>query len=68
MLHLLFFCCGKLLNIAHERALPTVTLCHGPSVYLSTALEGAGSKDGACAYTGYKTMCFTDKTDAFTPR
>lgn len=56
---------GKLLNIAHERALPTVTLCHGPSVYLSTVLEGTGQTD--CPYDGYKTMCFTDKTDAFTP-
>jgi len=33
---------GKLLNIAHERALPTITLCHGPSVYLSTVLDGTG--------------------------
>lgn len=56
---------GKLLNIAHERAMPTVTLCHGPSVYLSTVLEGTGRSE--CPYSGYKTMCFTDKTDAFTP-
>ena len=33
---------GKLLNIAHARALPTVTLCHGPSAFLSTCLEGTG--------------------------
>jgi molecular chaperone Hsp31 and glyoxalase 3 len=57
---------GKLLNIAHGRALPTVTLCHGPSVFLATCLEGTGQTE--CAYTGYKTMCFTDKTDAFTPK
>lgn len=57
---------GKLLNIAHERALPTVTLCHGPSVYLATNLEGTGKTE--CAYNGYKSMCFTDKTDAFTPK
>jgi molecular chaperone Hsp31 and glyoxalase 3 len=57
---------GKLLNIAHERALPTVTLCHGPSVFLATSLEGTGKTE--CAYKGYKTMCFTDKTDAFTPK
>ena len=56
---------GKLLNIAHARALPTVTLCHGPSVFLATCLEGTGQTE--CAYKGYKTMCFTDKTDAFTP-
>ena len=56
---------GRLLNIAHARALPTVTLCHGPAVFLATCLEGTGQKE--CAYNGYKTMCFTDKTDAFTP-
>lgn len=56
---------GKLLNIAHERALPTVTLCHGPAVLMSTCLEGTGKT--TCAYDGYKTMVFTDKTDAFTP-
>ena len=57
---------GKLLNLAHKRALPTVTLCHGPGVCLSTCLEGTGETQ--CAYSGYKTMCFTDKTDAFTPK
>jgi len=56
---------GKLLNIAHARALPTVTLCHGPSAFLSTCVDGTGQSE--CAYKGYKTMCFTDKTDAFTP-
>ncbi len=56
---------GKLLNMAHERGLPTVTLCHGPSVYLSTCLEGTGMAE--CAYKGYQTMCFTDKTDGTTP-
>jgi len=55
---------GKLLHMAHERALPTVTLCHGPGALLSTRVEGAGN---GFAYKGYKTMCFTDKTDAFTP-
>lgn len=57
---------GKLLNIAHERALPTVTLCHGPACFLSTFLEGTGRTE--CAYKGYRSMCFTDKTDAFTPK
>jgi len=56
---------GKLLNIAHERSLPTVTLCHGPAVLLSTQLEGTGKTENA--YKGYKIFCFTDKTDAFTP-
>lgn len=52
---------GRLLHVAHERGLPTVTLCHGPATLLSTALE----KD--FAYDGYEIMCFTDKTDAMTP-
>ena len=55
---------GNLLHIAHERQMPTVTLCHGPSVYVSTCCEGTGKE---FAYKGYKTMCFTDETDAFTP-
>ena len=56
---------GKLLNIAHARALPTVTLCHGPAALLASCLEGTGKTD--CAHAGYRTMCFTDKTDAFLP-
>eukprot|EP00978_Attheya_sp_CCMP212_P032591 scaffold128067_cov57-Attheya_sp.AAC.1 len=56
---------GNLLHIAHERGLPTVTLCHGPSALLSTCAEGTGKE---FAYAGYKSMCFTDKTDAFTPK
>ncbi len=56
---------GKLLNIAHDRAMPTVTLCHGPSTLLASCLEGTGKTE--FAYKGYKSMCFTDKTDAFTP-
>jgi len=53
---------GSLLHMAHDQNMPTVTLCHGPSTLLSTATEGK-----EFAYKGYKTMCFTDKTDAFTP-
>lgn len=53
---------GNLLHEAHEATMPTVTLCHGPAALLSTA---AGDKD--FVYKDYKTMCFTDKTDAFTP-
>ena len=56
---------GKLLNQAHARALPTVTLCHGPCALLATCAETSG--EAQCTYAGYKTMCFTDKTDAFTP-
>uniref|UniRef100_A0A7S2HHL5 DJ-1/PfpI domain-containing protein n=1 Tax=Helicotheca tamesis TaxID=374047 RepID=A0A7S2HHL5_9STRA len=54
---------GRLLHEAHEKNFPTVTLCHGPATLLSTK-EG-GKKQ--FAYSGYETMCFTDKTDAFTP-
>lgn len=54
---------GALLHLAHAKGMPTVTLCHGPSALLATALDGK-----QFAYEGYKTMCFTDKTDAFTPK
>lgn len=54
---------GSLLHMAHDKGLPTVTLCHGPAALLSTALNGK-----EFAYKGYKSMCFTDKTDAFTPK
>jgi molecular chaperone Hsp31 and glyoxalase 3 len=54
---------GKLLRLAHKQGLPTVTLCHGPSALLSTAVG-----DEEFAYQGYESMCFTDKTDAFTPK
>merc|ERR1712224_1131843 len=56
---------GKLLHEAHEKGLPTVSLCHGPSVFLSSCAEGI---DKEFAYKGYETMCFTDKTDAMTPK
>lgn len=56
---------GRLLRIAHERGLPTVTLCHGPSALLSTCIEGSGNE---FAYKDYEIMCFTDKTDAMTPK
>jgi molecular chaperone Hsp31 and glyoxalase 3 len=54
---------GKLLHLAHDQGLPTVTLCHGPAALLSTGVEGQ-----KFAYDGYKIKCFTDKTDAFTPK
>lgn len=53
---------GKLLHEAHEKELPTVTLCHGPAALLSTNL---GDKD--FAYQGYEAVCFSDKTDGTTP-
>lgn len=53
---------GNLLRLAHTAGLPTVTLCHGPATLLSTGIKGD------FAYDGYKICCFTDKTDAFTPK
>jgi len=54
---------GSLLHIAHQKQMPTITLCHGPA-----ALLASGTGDKEFLYKGYKTMCFTDKTDAFTPK
>ena len=56
---------GKLLHEAHRRRMPTVVLCHGPAALLSTCCEGINKE---FAYNGYELMCFTDKTDAFTPK
>eukprot|EP00121_Abeoforma_whisleri_P013648 Awhi_evm1s12596 len=53
---------GNLLHQAHEKGLPTVTLCHGPAALLSTTTENK-----SFAYEGYEAMCFTDRTDGFTP-
>mmetsp|Transcript_8630 Transcript_8630/g.12484 ORF Transcript_8630/g.12484 Transcript_8630/m.12484 type:complete len:330 (-) Transcript_8630:51-1040(-) len=55
---------GRLLHEAHEKSLPTVTLCHGPAALLATQAEGTGKE---FAYKGYKSVCFTDKTDGTTP-
>lgn len=55
---------GDLLHLAHDKGLPTVTLCHGPSALLSTCAEGL---DKEFAYEGYECLCFTDRTDGFTP-
>jgi molecular chaperone Hsp31 and glyoxalase 3 len=56
---------GRLLHEAHEKGLPTVTLCHGPAALLSTTKAEGASK--AFAYEAYESMCFTDKTDSMTP-
>lgn len=56
---------GKLLNIAHERALPTVVICHGPAAYLASNIEGTGRTENC--YKGYKTMCFTEASDNSSP-
>jgi molecular chaperone Hsp31 and glyoxalase 3 len=54
---------GKILQSAHTREMPTITLCHGPG-----ALVAASKVEGAeFPYKGYKMVTFSDKTDAFTP-
>ena len=60
---------GNLLHEAHDKGIPTVTLCHGPAALLSTTCcaDGNSSKP-SFPYKGYKIMCFTDKTDALTPK
>lgn len=55
---------GKLLQLAHEQEMPTVTLCHGPAALLSSGEDGTGKE---FAYSGYEIVCFTDKTDKMTP-
>jgi len=54
---------GRLLHEAHEKKLLTVSLCHGPAALLATK-EVRGKE---FCYKGYKSMCFTDKTDGKTP-
>lgn len=54
---------GRLLHEAHEKSLPTVTLCHGPAALLASKAV----KEKEFAYVGYKSVCFTDKTDGMTP-
>eukprot|EP00173_Palmaria_palmata_P002465 Plantae.Rhodophyta-Palmaria_palmata.ctg25977.p1 GENE.Plantae.Rhodophyta-Palmaria_palmata.ctg25977~~Plantae.Rhodophyta-Palmaria_palmata.ctg25977.p1 ORF type:complete len:258 (+),score=35.94 Plantae.Rhodophyta-Palmaria_palmata.ctg25977:109-774(+) len=52
---------GRLLREAHGKLMPTVTLCHGPAALLASGVEGD------FAYDGYEAMCFTDRTDGYTP-
>jgi D-lactate dehydratase / protein deglycase len=56
---------GRLLRAAHDQALPTVVLCHGPAALLAAAkVEGAGP----FPYAGYKLVTFTDKMDQTSPK
>jgi molecular chaperone Hsp31 and glyoxalase 3 len=54
---------GRLLRTAHDQALPTVVLCHGPA-----ALLAAAKVDGPFPYNGYKLVTFTDKMDQTSPK
>ena len=53
---------GKILNWAHQSDLFTITLCHGPGVLLSTALDNQ-----KFIYDGYKMAVFPDAVDEMTP-
>jgi len=54
---------GTLLHAAHERGMPTIALCHGPSALLAAAkVEGK-----AFPYKEYKIVCFSDATDKKSP-
>jgi len=52
---------GHLLRVAHEKALPIMSLCHGPNVLRSAALGGD------FPFRGYKVKIFPDATDDYTP-
>ena len=53
---------GALLRSAHDKALPTISLCHGPSALRAAALGGE------FPYKGYKLVVFPDKMDRMTPK
>ncbi len=53
---------GKALSWAHQNDLFTISLCHGPGSFLSTALDGQ-----KFLYEGYKMAVFPDAVDAQTP-
>ena len=59
---------GKILRMAHEQGMPIVSLCHGPSSLLSTIVDAHGKFErNDFPFKDYSIMCFTDKTDTFTP-
>lgn len=53
---------GKILNWAHQNDLFTISLCHGPGAFLSTALNNQ-----KFIYDGYKMAVFPDAVDEQTP-
>lgn len=54
---------GKILNWAHENELFTISICHGPSSFLSTSLNNQ-----KFLYEGYKMAVFPDSVDKMTPK
>ncbi|MFT5338159.1 MAG: molecular chaperone Hsp31 and glyoxalase 3 [Luteibaculaceae bacterium] len=53
---------GEVLRWAHENDLFTISLCHGPGAFLSTALN-----DQKFIYEGYNMAVFPDEVDDMTP-
>jgi len=53
---------GKLLRLAHEHGLFTISLCHGPGSFLATTLDGEDF-----LYDGYDMAVFPDSVDKMTP-
>lgn len=53
---------GKILNWAHQNDLFTISLCHGPSSFLTTTLNNQ-----KFLYEGYKMAVFPDSVDKMTP-
>ncbi len=53
---------GKILRWAHENALFTISLCHGPGAFLATTLN-----EQKFLYTGYNMAVFPDSVDNKTP-
>ena len=54
---------GAVLRLAHDRALFTISLCHGPGSFLATTVGGK-----EFLYNGYKMAAFPDSVDKMTPK
>jgi molecular chaperone Hsp31 and glyoxalase 3 len=53
---------GRVLRVAHEHNMFTISICHGPGSFLATALDGQ-----AFLYADYKMAVFPDSVDKMTP-
>ncbi len=53
---------GRVLRVAHEHDLFTISICHGPGSLLTTALDGQDF-----LYKDYKMAVFPDSVDKMTP-
>jgi len=52
---------GAILRAAHQKSLPTISLCHGPAAFRAAAIGGD------FPYKGYKLCLFPDKADKSSP-